>query len=115
MPSHHRQRSEWTPERLAGWAAQIGPATTAAVAALIASRTHPEQGFRAALGVLRLARDYGSERLDAACQRALKAGACRYRSIEAILKAGLDQQAPIAADSSALPAHDNLRGARYYH
>ncbi len=48
-------------------------------------------------------------------QRALKAGACRYRSIEAILKAGLDQQAPTAADSSALPAHDNLRGAHYYH
>lgn len=115
MPSHHRQRSEWTPERLAGWAAQIGPATADAVTTMIASRAHPEQGFRAALGILRLARDYGRERLDAACQRALKAGACRYRSIEAILKAGLDQQAPTAADSSALPAHDNLRGAHYYH
>jgi transposase len=114
MPSHHRQRSEWTPERLARWAEQIGPATAAAIANLIASRAHPEQGFRAALGVMRLARDYGPERLEAACQRALEARACRYRSIESILKKGLDAH-PIAADSGALPAHDNLRGSRYYH
>ncbi|MCB1629843.1 MAG: IS21 family transposase, partial [Xanthomonadales bacterium] len=115
MPSHHRHQAEWTPERLGRWATQIGAATAKAVAQIIASRAHPEQGFRAAMGVLRLARDYSPTRLEAACVRALHSGACRYRSIESILKTGLDQRPLPATETPPLPEHDNVRGPRYYH
>ena len=37
----------------------------------MASRPHPEQGFRSALGVMRLAKKYSPERVEAACERAL--------------------------------------------
>ena len=83
---------------------------------MLSSRRHPEQGFRAAMGVLRLGREVGPERLEAACNRAAAYGACRYRSIKAILDAGLDHQLNITtSDSTELPDHDNLRGPQYYH
>ncbi len=100
MPSHHRHQAEWTPERLIGWAATLGASTATAVDQLIRQRRHPEQGFRAALGLLRLARTYGTSRLEAACARAVALGACRYRSIETMLKNGLDQQPLPAATPS---------------
>ena len=116
MPSHHRHHAEWTPERLIRWAETIGPSSAAAVHQLIHRRRHPEQGFRAALGVLRLARDYGSDRLEAACARAVALDACRYRSIETMLKAGLDRQPLRPRETHPdLPEHDNLRGPQYYH
>ncbi|MBA3931246.1 MAG: IS21 family transposase, partial [Xanthomonas sp.] len=84
---------------------------------IVASRPHPEQGFRAALGVLRLDKDYGAERLEAACRRAVTLGACRYQSIAAILKAGLDRASlPATAAEPTTPlVHDNVRGPGYYH
>ncbi|NMG56928.1 IS21 family transposase, partial [Aromatoleum aromaticum] len=78
---------------------------------------HPEQGYRACLGLMRLGRQYGNERLEAAATRAVTLGAMRYRSVASILKSGLDR-APLPASTAqqselALPAaHENLRGAR---
>lgn len=116
MPEPHRRYAEWSPERLARWAETIGPATAACVSGLMARRRHPEQGMRAALGVLRLADSVGPERLEAACARAVAAGAYRYKSVASILKAGLDRPPQPAAPSSSLPLmHDHVRGADYYH
>jgi len=74
MPEAHRKHAEWNTARLVQWAAQVGEHTGAFIEALIASREHPEQGYRAALGVLRLTKEYGEVRVDAACRRALKLG-----------------------------------------
>ena len=117
MPEAHQRQCEWTLERLLRWAEKSGPATAAAIGTIVASRPHPEQGFRAALGVLRLDKDYGAERLEAACRRAVTLGACRYQSIAAILKAGLDRASlPTTADEPTTPlVHDNVRGPGYYH
>jgi len=54
------------------------------------AKPHPEQGFRVCLGILRLAKGYGVERLDAACRRGNDIGARSYGSIASILKHGLD-------------------------
>ncbi|MDX1655918.1 MAG: IS21 family transposase [Candidatus Competibacteraceae bacterium] len=117
MPEAHRQQVEWAPERFIRWAQQTGPATAQVVTHLLASRRHPQQGFRACLGVMRLGRDFGAQRLEAACRRALALNTCRYKSLESILKNGLDRQ-PLPEPPSA-PAspqvHDNLRGPHYYH
>lgn len=117
MPPAHRHQAEWTPQRLIRWAAQTGPATAAVVEQLLASRAHPQQGFRACLGVLRLGNDYGPERLEAACRRALALRTCRYKSLESILKNGLDRRPLPEPDAAGAAAqdHPNLRGPDYYH
>jgi len=116
MPPAHREYGQWTPQRLIAWGEKLGPGTGAFVTALIESRPHPQQGVRSALGVLRLAKAYGDDRLEAACQRALTLGARSYRSLASMLQHGLDRK-PLNDDSAlTLPSdHDNLRGADYYH
>ena len=64
---------------------------------------------------MRLGERYGHDRLEAACRRALVTGACTYRSIESILKNGLDRQSlPAAAEVAPSIDHGNIRGAEYY-
>jgi transposase len=92
MPSSHRRHTGWTHERLLQAAAAIGSDTATLVEVILRSRPHPEQGFRACLGILRLARQYGTERLEAACRRGLEIGARSYGSINSILDKGLDRQ-----------------------
>ena len=81
----------------------------------MADKPHPEMGYRACLGVMRLARTYSHERMEAAAERALLTGACRYRNVESILKNALDR-APLAPPEtpSVPPPHDNIRGAEYF-
>ncbi len=119
MPKAHREYAEWTPERLVRWAHQTGPHTATLVERILATRPHPQQGYRSCLGILRLGKAYGADRLEAACQRALAIGGLSYKSIESILKHGLDQQR-LPEAGTPLPSvpstatHANVRGARYY-
>jgi transposase len=116
MPSAHRRYAEWTIERIAIDAAAIGPSTAKLAALILESRPHPEQGYRACIGILRLARQYGADRLEAACDRGLDIGARSYGSIQSILKHGLDRRPPRpVAQGELLPDHPNIRGSRYYH
>jgi transposase len=117
MPSAHRRHAEWTIERIRRTAAGIGPSTAKLTALILESRPHPEQGYRACLGILRLARQYGAARLEAACHRGLDIGARSYGSIQSILQNGLDRQPRRSGlqGEPALPDHPNLRGPRYYH
>jgi transposase len=116
MPSSHRRYAEWTIERIRLDAAAVGPSTAKLAALILESRPHPEQGYRACIGILRLARQYGAERLEAACDRGLDIGARSYGSIQSILKHGLDRRPPRpAAQGELLPDHPNIRGPRYYH
>jgi transposase len=115
MPKAHRHYAEWTPQRLIKWAASNGVATSRVVEQILASRPHPQQGFRSCLGIMRLGKRYSSERLEAACRRALKIGACSYKSIESILKQGLDQTPLPPKSQPQLPLdHANIRGPKYY-
>lgn len=115
MPKAHRHYAEWTPQRLIRWAAHNGPATADVVETILASRPHPQQGFRACLGIMRLGKIYSAERLEAACQRARTLGACSYKSIESILKNGLDRRPlPAQPEATSAPRHLNIRGPKYY-
>jgi len=116
MPRPHREYAEWTPERLARWARETGPSVGGLIERVMSTRSHPQQGFRSCLGILRLGQSYGAERLEAACQRALQVDAVSYRSVRSILQVGLDrQEVPAGEPSAALPQeHENLRGAAYY-
>lgn len=115
MPESHRRHLEWTPGRIVRWAEGTGPQTAALVTAVMESRPHPEQGYRSCLGIMRLGKRYGDERLEAACTRALAASALSYRSVESILRTGLDRQ-PLPAPSTVIAprAHEFVRGPDYY-
>jgi transposase len=116
MPSAHRRYADWTPTRLLREAAAIGPATIALVERILSTKPYPEQGFRACLGILRLVRGYGPERLEAACQRGLDIGARSYGSVQSILRNGLDRAYRPEPVPDELPVqHGNIRGSRYYH
>jgi transposase len=115
MPKAHQAYADWSPERFQRWAQQFGPATAGLIDRALQQRTHPQQAYRSCFGILRLGKDYGPERLEAACARALRLNTCSYRSLESILKKGLDQvRLPEQTELPDLP-HANLRGADYYH
>ena len=117
MPQSHRRHAEWTIERIGQEAAAIGAATARLTTLILETRPHPEQGFRACLGILRLVRTYGRERVEAACTRGLEIGARSYGSVQSILRHGLDRQPPAtSAREGELPLlHPNIRGSGYYH
>jgi len=115
MPRHHREYVEWSPQRLVRWAQQIGPATAQVVEQILASRAHPVQGYRAGLGVLRLGKQHGPARLEAACVRALALRTLSYQSIKSILTHGLENQPlPPTTTAHAPIRHAHIRGAHYY-
>jgi len=116
MPANHQAVTGWDPQRLRNWAATIGPHTDAVIQHLLGGRQHPQQAYRTCLGVLRLAKDYGNQRLEAACSRAIDLKAPSYRFIDSTLKNGLDQQpSPVAVQPDLPLAHANVRGPDYYH
>lgn len=116
MPSAHRAHAEWTPSRILTWAGKVGTSTHDLCSVILQSRPHPEQGFRSCLGILRLAKRYGDARLEAACARALRAGARSYRHVDSILKHGLDRVLVNEADPPTRPiTHENVRGRDFYH
>jgi len=115
MPSAHRRYAEWTPERFRRWAGKVGPNTESLIAAVLASRPHPEQGFRTCLGILRSYRGIEAARLEAVSARALELGVLNVKGVAALLARKPDDAA--AGDSRPAPLldHANLRGPGYYH
>ena len=111
MPPKHSAVAQVNISWLTTKAAAIGAATEKQISAIISSRKHPEQGYRASLGVIRLADKYGAKQLEDACELANTSGIASYKRVANILKNALPQQ----SNSSATPKHKNLRGAEYYH
>jgi transposase len=114
MPIGHREQMEWSPSRILQWAEKIGPSTLGAVHTILHSRRHPEQGYRSCLGILRLGKQYGDDRLESACGRAVEYGECRYQYIRTILEKGLDKQTSDLPDTQPRLNHQNVRGGTYF-
>jgi transposase len=116
MPSSHRAHAEWTPSRLINWAKQTGAATGRVVVGILESRPHPEQGYRACLGLMRLGRQYGAQRLEAACERAEHLRSFSFSTVKNILASSQDRVpfVPPNVATSATPTHDNIRGGQHY-
>jgi len=114
MPKRHQKYLEWTPDRIIRWARKIGPKAALLAEDILHSKPHPQQAYRTILGILRLSKSYGNDRLEAACNRALQIKARSYRSIESILKNNLDQKALTTDPETPPVTHSNIRGANYY-
>ena len=125
MPEAHRSVAEWTPERITKWAGQIGTQASAVVEFIMKTKDHPEQGFNAALGVIRLADRFTAVRLEAACARALAIESPHYKTIKTMLENRMEsaefpvvattRSAAQSADQLSLGLGHNVRGKGYYH
>lgn len=115
MPTSHQAHLEWTPSRLIHWAEGIGLATAQVVRTILERKPHPEMGYRACLGILRLERAYSKARLEAASERAVHLQTFSYQSLKSILKHSLDRQLLLESEAAHPgPQHENLRGPHYY-
>jgi len=114
-PKSHREYGAWPPQRLVAWAEELGPNAGRVVAQIIANRPHPQQGYRSCLALIRDAKRYPVERIEAACKRALAIGAPSRRCVITILENGMDR-VPLDSDPQlcVLVDHDNIRGGDYY-
>lgn len=114
MPPEHQAMSEWTPSRFISWAEKVGPETKSQIEALLSSRQHPEQGYRACLGLLRLDKQVGHARLEAACRRANGLKLSSFKRIKSILDSGMDRLPIVELKDVPAVKHRNLRGGGYY-
>lgn len=115
-PKSHQAHLEWTPSRLVQWAETIGPNTARLFESILSSKPHPEMGYRSCLGLIRMAKQYTPARMEAAAERALLTGACRYQNVKSILANSLDRQ-PLPGQTDPPPSpppHDNIRGSEYF-
>jgi transposase len=114
MPANH-QFVQWRDKEFLDQGCKHGPNTVQLIGLVLKSRPVPEQAYRSCLGVLRLAQEYGPERMEAAALRAVLTDVATYKSVKAILSNGLDRVPLPAADAPVQSiAHENIRGANYY-
>jgi len=112
MPPAHKAQYSWNAALINKQARETGPNTLALINKIIAQKTFPEQGYRPAMGILRLAKSYGSERLEAASGIALQYGLTRTYQIADMLKNGKDR--PADECSGTIENKNNIRGNNYY-
>ena len=116
MPPEHQAVRSWSKERFIAWSKGIGSETELFVATLFAKKAHPEQAFRAVLGLQRLAKKYTSARLETACKRGNLFKLHTMRSIRSILESGKDKAALEGEQENPHPLlHNNLRGSTTFH
>ena len=113
-PKSHQKHLQWTPSRILEWVKTIGPECVQVVEKIMAERPHPEQGYRSAMGIIRLGKAVGTQRMAAACRRALHFNTCSYTSLKSILENNLETQPLEQELPLPSPAHENLRGSPYY-
>ena len=117
MPTRHQKQQQWTPGRLKNWAQKIGPDVLGFTQQLLDSKQHPEQAYRACLGLLNMEREYGAQRLNAACHRAIACGGRRVANVRSILQSGLDKVPLTPAKEQktrVTVSHENIRGADFF-
>ena len=117
MPRVHQTYQEWSPQRLLSLAEKLGEYVAIWVKNELESKRHPQQSYRACLGLLNLSKHYPKERLNSACRRGLETEASRLKNIKTILKHRLDEQ-PVQQELSDVLStvnHYNIRGKSYFH
>lgn len=111
-----RHFGQWSAAQELAWADSVGIQTRAFLERIFGDDPIREQGYRSATSLKRMQKDFGNERLEAACSRAIVIGANSITSVRSILRTGLDQQgAPDETHQEATFDHPNVRGSDYYH
>lgn len=116
MPTRHQKHLEWTPGRFLNWAITIGPETVNLVKNMLQKKQHPEQSYRACLGLLNLAKKFGTNRLEVASSIANKVKSYKRKTVLSILENNADLVNP--EDDKEVEEkniiHENIRGSEYF-
>lgn len=118
MPDGHQQYYQQlglTPNYFLEHASRIGEPVYQYMDKVLKARVYTEQSFNACKGILRLHKQYGTTRLEAACTRGLGGNTFNYRTLQNILINHLDQINQFHPnDLFKVPDHPNLRGPDAY-
>ena len=115
QPRAHREQARWTPERMQSWASRKGPGLGRLAREILEHSEYPRERYREVNGLIRLADQYGGERMEAAARRALHYGTVSYREVKAILESGADRLELEGSEEAGRSAgHENVRGSAYY-
>ena len=116
MPPNHQQYIQWNGDRFRKWATKIGVSTKTVIEAVLGGYKVEQQGYKACMGILKLADKYTPERLENACSKALTfTPRPSLKNIQAILSSGQDRVD--ATDEEERPSSSQYgftRGAEYY-
>lgn len=117
MPPEHQAVRSWSKDKFISWSKSVGSETALFVETLFAHKPHPEQAFRAILGLQRLASKYTAVRLESACKRANCFNLKTMGNIRSILETSKDKIELTKEDKTPLPQlhHANLRGSTNFH
>ena len=117
MPEDHQKYIQWNGERFIKWASKMGENTVTVVRAILGGYKVEQQGYKACMGLLKLADKYTPDRLENACKRALSfTPRPSYKNIQVILSSGQDKQDEQSenAVSAAKEQYGFTRGGSYY-
>lgn len=113
MPSQHQFVADWNPDKFIDWAESIGDECREYIIRMLQKDQHPEQNYRACIGILSFNKKVGKARLNQACKRGLEYEFFGYKIIQNILDQGLDKL-DIEESEREVPPHQNIRGKNYY-
>ena len=117
MPANHQKYIQWNGERFRRWASKIGENTHTVIDALLSGYKIEQQGYKACMGILKLADKYSAERLENACRKALTyTPRPSLKNIQTILSSGQDKT-PDDTRTAAKQTDTQYgftRGADYY-
>ena len=117
MPPNHQQYIQWNGDRFRRWAKKIGENTHTVIDALLSGYKVEQQGYKACMGILKLADKYSPERLENACRKALTfTPRPSLKNIQAILSSGQDKvpEESRERESKSNSQYGFTRGAEYY-
>jgi transposase len=118
LASTHQAYNDWSPAYFKSKAKQHGEAVLMFVEGLLNQFDYPEIGYKRAMGIIQLNKQYGSERLNNACQRAIYGETLSYKRVKNILKNNLDKEYQnfddLKENIAHIPKHENIRGAKTY-
>lgn len=114
MPPHHKGYLDQSREMFMEKAGRIGPAVVSLFKEMFRRRNYPPLAYRSCQGVLGLRKAYPDDRLNAACERAVRMQSFSYQTVEGILKHGTEKCVPLESLSEKSPPHENVRGKEYY-
>jgi len=114
MPPQHKFVKGWSAPWFIAQAHKIGEATAELISRILDGKRHPEQGFRSAMGVLNLKKQYPEVRIEQAARRALHFGNTSYHAVKNILAKKLDEESLHEPVQRPALRHDNIRGQHYY-
>ena len=114
MPDHHRFVADWSPERITGWAAELGPSVAMACQLIMDRFQYPEHGFKSCIGLISLGKSWEASRVNRACTLAMERGAPSYRAVKTILERDEDKITALPPMTLTTTVHENLRGQAAY-